>query len=492
MKLRLGYISTFIDELHDSLQFQKTAEAATGNIGTLKLYEQEVSAGSIDTSQIFVPVIFAFLEDPEITINKEEAFKYVTGVVNKLNAHLAAANIILKLSRKATVEGDDFLEYPGVTTVDATNIATVKSYYGQFPDGGFGIIEKTFRYFEDGIAAADVNINDNPVCGVNKDRIDEIIEASIDVNNVLTICIANRINTSVVNGELSKYAYQSAIHPALASGAGSKTFYATWSYASIRENDLIEIIGKSADYLIGKTEVSMPNLEHDPYAYHAVSMENNSTPALLHLHNIGNLFGLLPSAIGEYSFSAISTYIADCDSTGCILTEGNGNCVDDLLPYVPFRDFDPYPEKNVFEKFIDETNKDILYTADTHTCDLSNITTPDNMYIINNLNAMHFNCHNIASPSLGFFTNSQISKMRAGFLTENTVLNNIKNSYLSLLNIDDYLEEYCENIEEVGSRSLKKVLKKISFKVLDLKESSLDFMSIEDKIKILCNTILNK
>ena len=491
MKLRLGHISTFIDELHDSLQFQRGVELTTGNIGTLKLYEQEVSAGSADTSQIFVPVIFAFLEDPEITINKEEAFDYVTEVVNKLNAHLATANIILKLSRKAKVEGNDFLEYPGVTTVDATNIVTVKSYYGEFPDGGFGIIDKTFRYFEDGIAAADVNINDNPVCGVNKDRIDEIIEASIDVNSVLTICIANRINTSVVNGELSKYAYQSAIHPALASGGGSKTFYATWSYASIRKSNLIEIIGESADYLIDKTEVSMPNLEHDPYAYHAVSVENYHSTDLLHLHSIGNLFGLLPSAIGEYSFGSVSSYIADCDSTSCILTGGDGNCIDDLPPYVPFNDKDLYPEKNVFEKFIDGATSDIMYTADTYTCDLSN-TTVDGIYYKNNVNAMHFNCHNMSSASIGFFTNSQISKMRAGFLTENTVLNTIKNSYQSLLNIDDYLEEYCENIEEISSRSLKKVLKKISFKVLDLKETSLDFMSIEDKVKILCNTILNK
>jgi len=452
-----GHISGFVDELVDSLNNVEQAAA-------LVEYEGQASLGSDDLdSKIGIPIVFIYLyssSTPEGLIGIKDGD---TGLVSELlkdrfNEAAESLNIKFYLANKRAV--NKYLTVPGTMVLDVGGVTTETESYGLLEGGSYGFYT-TVNTFDDGLAMGDVDSGGNYIRGF---RASAFLNAYFDYNEfdgskVLPIVLVNRLNGTSLESTEGKWGFMSGIHPAV---SGFKHYYGVLPYHALGQDVLdmldIEVHTQAAS---ATTRTSSQIIAVDPDVDELIL--EYSIPLIKHF--IGSMFGLLPTGVSSLDYMSLGIS-SDCDSTGCIMTGGSGDCVSSTLPS-------------------DNSLYFSTFSSDIYTGNCGEEAT-ESGYYESKINAMNF-----FNGDLGFnpvYSQEQILKIRGGFATSGTVLHSLQSSFVDFVDAAAQEEDYCDNfLISEGVRAFRGTTKSA-----DLSGEAESFNSIIGKIKILCNYIVYK
>jgi len=463
MILRHGKISGFVDELVDSLINGEQADL-------LSNYSSEVTGGASDVdSTIKIPIVFVYLHEPSndqdvaapvLEITPEQAFLASQALLDQFNIAILNSNIKFYLSDKPKSDGD-IIDYPGSILIDTQDFTSETTYFGLLVGGGFGNITREFTYYKDGIAIADEDDDGNPIVGVKKSVIDEAVAEHVDINNVFTVVLANKLNATHVNENSETWAYMTGVHPAV---ADVKSYYTILPYYGLREN-IRDILGANVAMQLDMSSINWYSSITFPSEEELVV----EAPKPLYKHIIGSMFGLLPLGISNLELMQTTSPEGICNTTGCILTGGEGDCCDDLPP-------------RITPNYFSTIEKDIVLWGDIDCYELS----PDTILNPVIANPMNFILDNDNNNII--FSDEQINIMRSGFETNGTVLKQMKDTFFEYMSYSLYSDIYCEDYPD----NLRAVYLKKSSSNKNYSEESTKFNSIKTKIELLCNHIVYK
>jgi len=473
MIFRNGHISGFIDELLNSL-----LASGEDQSDLLTEYHQEVSLGVSDTqSLIAIPILFVFLQDSSdyniTSLSASDRIKLKDSLLDNFNEAAEILNIKFypAIKKAGGSESNLFLNTPGITVLDMKDQTALKEYQDYDANLGNITISQYHNYLEHGVAIATEKYMPNgglrPIRGIPHQDITQRLlnELSIDFTKVYTVVLSHKLSTESMTDIEPGWAAMTCTHPATHT---EKHYVSFFSIPHLR-NVLLDQLSFNVGDIIENYNDTYP--ENTPID---ISSLDIITHELLIGHLVGNTFGLLPigtpSLAGLYSFRS-----ATCDSTGCILLNGDGNCID-IAPLVVDNYFSEYltlPPWAYTEEYV--CPEDILINS-------SIIPVYESV-------GNYMNFWNILDAALAKnFSNSQINYIRAGFETSGSVLKILKDNALEFIDTEGNNEFYCANYQpSYEARPLK-----LDFKFIQKSQSveSLNFEKVKSKIISICNKLI--
>jgi len=450
-----GHISGFVDELVSSLNDVDKAAALVN-------YEEQASLGSNDLDSIIgIPIVFVYLYDnttPEGLAGIKNADIGLVSELLKDRFNEAAESLNVKFYLASKREAGTNLAIPGSLSIDIAGDTTETESYG-LQGGTYGFYT-TVNTFDDGLAMGDVDTGGNYIRGLRTSTIDSFFNNNFfNGSQALPIILTNRLNGTSLESTEGKWGFMSGCHPAVGE---LQPYYGILPYHALGQDVLdmldIEVHTQAASTT---TRDSGQVIAMDPGVEDLIL--EDSIPLIKHF--IGSMFGLLPTGMSSMDSMQLGVS-SDCNSSGCIITGGSGDCISDTLPS---------SNSLYFSTFI----------SDIYTGNCEEEATESGHYE-SKVNAMNF--FNTDLGIIPTYTAEQILKIRGGFATSGTVLHSLQSTFADFVDIAAQEEDYCDNFENsTAVIAFRRVSKSV-----DLKEEAESFNSVIGKIKTLCNYIVYK
>ena len=432
MIFKQGYITASIDKFLHALGEQPENVKGYGNAARQGSEDME----SILTVPIAIVRTFEYQNLQFYSTGTEAFITMVDDIVAELNAAYADVNIQFELAYKLS---DAYPTSIGIKhiPVDPLNEAYVDSE-------GVARIRTAGNV---GFKCADVTEEGVYIEGLPQSGLIDMVKEIVDISSVLTIVLVSALNNTPTEGD-SVLPLSDGSHPAV-----DGDFIGFLPYYSLTDADQI-LLNIDYDY----SEITPPTFSGGP-ARHQI-----------YINLVGSMLGLLPSYTSTERGMILEGAAPSCDSEYCIEDRnGDGNCVEDLVPYIGEHSYPPWST--------------LLYdtwSLNASTCgDDAHDKYPLKYNSGDNVMTLR------VDSAQSVFTKDQRSFIRGAFVTTNSPWKGFIDTASEYL----YLEPELGPCDEGYSRGIPMSR---GLRLVDISEDAESVVSVVNKIRLLCNNILNK